>query len=812
MGDSFLNIRSGQVCLRLLLIFLLCHACMIFALAQTSTAVFTGHVTDANGDIVTGASVMLRHLVSDTEQNTTTDASGTFRFINLTPGNYRVTTSGEGFATASEIVTLEQGTPAETNLRLDLSRIAEEIVVTSSQIIGETESQQRIPGTVDVLDRRTLEASRVFTFTEALRKIPGINVRDEEGFGLRPNIGIRGLNPTRSAKVLLLEDNIPLTYAPYGDNSSYYHPPIDRFDRVEVVKGSGQILYGPTTVGGVINYVTPNPPANRTGSLTIVGGSRDYFNGQANYGDTIGSTGFTFDYLRKQGEAARENTRTGLNDFNFKTVTSIGDRQALTTRVNYYGERSQLTYTGATEAEYDANPRGNIYANDRFYGNRFGASATHAIVFNSNLVLSTDVYGSYFSRDWWRQTSNSLQRPSTTTGGNQGRLRDYLNLGIAPRFRASSRFLGARNETDFGFRFHYEDQNRVQKDGSTPIARDGVVVEDNERKAAATSAFIQNRFDVGNFSITPGLRLEHVRYSRTNRLLNVSGKSDVTQLVPGIGIAYRTIGNTTVFAGAHRGFAPPRVEDVISNTSGGAIELNAELSWNYELGFRTAPRRGLQLEATFFRMDYENQIVPSSLAGGIGTLLTNGGQTLHQGAEFSGRIDSSAVFTSPHNFYFRTAYTYLPVARFESTRFSNISTFGTTSITGNRLPYAPEHLLNATIGYSHTSGFDALIEGVRISDQFADDLNLVNPFADSRFTTSGTTQAARLRLANSGQLGLVPSSMIYNATVNYNSERLRTTFFITAKNLFDQLYIADRARGILPGTPRLVQGGIKYRF
>jgi Fe(3+) dicitrate transport protein len=445
-----------------------------------------------------------------------------------------------------------------------------------------------------------------------------------------------------------------------------------------------------------------------------------------------------FDFVRKQGEGARANVRTGLNDFNFKSVTTIGERQALTTRFNYYGERSQITYSGLTEAEFAADPRGNEFLNDRFYGNRFGASATHSLVFNSNLVLSTDVYASSFSRDWWRQSSNSLQRPNRlgadadcrstadlyTTCGNEGRLRDYFNFGIAPHLRASHRLFGARNETDLGFRFHYEDQNRLQKNGDTPTARDGALVENNERKSSAYSGFIQNRFDIGNFSITPGVRLEHIRYSRTNRLLNVSGETNVTQLVPGIGVAYRAPGNTTIFAGAHRGFAPPRVEDVINNTTGGSIELDAELSWNYEFGFRTAPHRGLQLEATFFRMDYENQIVPASIAGGIGALLTNGGETLHQGAEFSGRIESNLFFTSPHNFYFRTAYTYLPTAEFLGTRFSSISTFANTSINGNRLPYAPEHLVNATFGYAHRSGFDTLIEAVRVSDQFADDLNL----------------------------------------------------------------------------------------
>ncbi len=103
------------------------------------------------------------------------------------------------------------------------------------EIIGTPEALERIPGSGAILDKQTLETSRVFTTNEALRKLPGINVRDEEGFGLRPNIGIRGLNPTRSTKITLLEDGVPLSYAPYGDNASYYHPPIERYQRIEVM-------------------------------------------------------------------------------------------------------------------------------------------------------------------------------------------------------------------------------------------------------------------------------------------------------------------------------------------------------------------------------------------------------------------------------------------------------------------------------------------------------------------------------------------------------------------------------------------------
>ena len=134
-------------------------------------------------------------------------------------------------------------------------------------VIGKRSNLDTIPGSGMVLDQSVLEESHVFSVNEALRKVPGVFARDEEGFGLRPNLGIRGLNPTRSAKLLMLEDGIPLAYAPYGDNASYYHPPVNRFERIEVLKGSSQIMFGPQTLGGLVNYITPGVPAGLEGSL-----------------------------------------------------------------------------------------------------------------------------------------------------------------------------------------------------------------------------------------------------------------------------------------------------------------------------------------------------------------------------------------------------------------------------------------------------------------------------------------------------------------------------------------------------------------
>jgi Fe(3+) dicitrate transport protein len=774
------------------------------AQGDARAAALTGQVFDQTGAAVPQASITVRRLSSGVERSVSANAEGAFSIDELPPGDYEVSAASTGFVAAVQRVSLRGG---ETRLRFQLrvGNLTEEVVVTG-EIAGSHERLRRLPGSVAVIDRETLEDSAVMTTSEALRKVAGLHVRDEEGFGLRPNIGIRGLNPTRSTKVLLMEDGIPLTYAPYGDNASYYHPPIDRFERLEVLKGGAQIAYGPQTVGGAVNYLTPKPPVQPSGSLTLTGGNRDYFNGHGSYGATVGRTGLLVDYMRKQGDGSRENLDFKLNDVNGKVVQGVGASQTWTFRGNYYSEDSNVTYSGLRLDEYTADPRANPFGNDFFYADRYGASATHAFAMSGNAAMTSTVYWSSFRRHWWRQSSNSGQRPNdsadplcggmsnlNTTCGNEGRLREYYAWGVEPRATVHHRAFGVASETDFGVRAHFENQDRLQQNGDSPAARTGVLVESNVRQNSAYAGFVQNRFLFGGWTITPGVRLEHVQYERTNRLANagtgVTGDTELTRVIPGIGVSHTTGEQVTLFAGVHRGFAPPRTEDIISN-AGGVIDLDPELSWNYEAGVRSALRPGVSVDATVFRMDYENQIVPASLAGGVGATLTNGGATLHQGLELRAQVDSAPITRSAHDLYVRLSYTYLPVSKFTGQRFSNISGSGSVSVSGNRLPYAPEQVAVIGAGYSYAA-FDGRLEGVTTSDQFTDDLNTVESTAD-------------------GQRGLIDSHTVWNLALNYTVRQ--TTLFVTVKNLFDELYIVDRTRGILPGSPRLVQAGVRLRF
>jgi Fe(3+) dicitrate transport protein len=691
----------------------------------------------------------------------------------------------------------------------DVRGLAEAAAAPEVVVVGTRGDLLHIPGSGATIETQDLERSRVLSVNEALRQVSGVFPRDEEGLGLRPNIGVRGLSPTRSSKTLLLEDGLPLTYGPYGDNATYSHPPIRRFNRIEVLKGSGQIRFGPQTVGGVVNYITPAAPSAFEASVLAAGGTEGYGELDGSMGGEVLGTRLLAHGNYTQFDGVRANHGLQFDDLYLKAERDFGADHRLTVRIGRAREDSQVSYSGLTEAEYAADPYGNPFPNDRFETERFTASATHGWRVSDDLRLTTSVYNIWFDRDWWRQSSNSAQRPNdtacggmanlSTACGNEGRLREYNVYGVESRLGWTGALFGAPLETEVGARWHTERQNRLQFNGATPNARtpgrgaNGGIAEYNLRYTDAVSGWLTAEATFGALRVSPGVRVEKIDYERLNGLTGQRGESDITEVIPGLGVTYDLREDLVIYGGVHRGFAPPRTEDIVTN-AGGSVDLDAERSVNYELGLRGALVQGVNIDFGAFLLDFENQIVPASVAGGVGAALTSAGETRHTGLEASvhGSLRDMGVMRVD-DVFFRTALTWLADAEFEGARFSSVSGFATTSVSGNRLPYAPEWIASAAIGYARGDWFDAQAEVQYTGEMFSDDLNTVAPTAN-------------------GQRGLIPDATIVNLAANIRPFDKRTTFFATVKNVFDETYIVDRSRGILPGAPRLVQAGVAVKF
>ena len=689
------------------------------------------------------------------------------------------------------------------------------------EVIGQTDRFVRIPGSADIISRAHIHAVMPVSGNEAFRRIPGLHVVEEEGVGLRANIGIRGLDPDKSRTVLVLEDGIPVALAPYGEPELYYTPSIDRMVGVEVLKGSGSILFGPQTFGGVINYLTANPPPVPTATAHVRAGEGGMFTGRFGYGTSVGNTGFQANYLHRRGD------EVGLLSYNLHDLSSkfklvLADNSILGVKLGLYNETSNSTYVGLTQAMFDSGMFDftHLSPDDRLDIRRYSASVTHDYFFSENVRLKTTAFGYTTTRNWSREDFDNVpvdgrvyNRIVGTTGTPGGaiyfrnstgnRNRQFEVMGIEPRLSVNFDASGLRNELDAGVRYLYERAFEQRVDGTPNQPTSGLLRDDEIRTGRAFSAYIQNRiFLTEQLTVTPGLRMEYFNYERdilriNNNEVNVLQSDDMLELIPGLGINYVLGSGASVYAGAHRGFGPPRTKDAIT-AAGIAEDLEAERSWNLEVGLRGPVNAFLAGEVTVFYLDFSNQVIPvSESSGGVGTGLSgliNGGSTRHAGIETAFVLDISRLAGLSNTLTLQNSTTYTR-ATFSSDRFVAAGGGLTQNVNGNILPYAPEWIVNTRLDAEIISGLRLGLDGTYIGRQFGDPLN----------TIEGSLN---------GRTGEIPAYFVLNGGLMYDLpwvEQLQ--FSLSVKNLLDERYIVSRRpQGIRVGLPRFVSAGIDFTF
>jgi Fe(3+) dicitrate transport protein len=721
------------------------------------------------------------------------------------------------------------------------STSGEAVDVPEVEVIGRSEKDvESVPGSAEVIDEEELESQSPLNANEAMRSVPGVHVQPEEGMGLRQNIGIRGLNPTRSRKVHVMEDGVPIALGPYGEPEMYYTPPVERMSRIEIVKGSGAILYGPQTIGGVINYITPQPPEDFTMKGEARGGSYGYYQGQLSVGGTQGDVGYWLNGMHQRFGGHRDlNLR--MTDLTSKFRLDLGETQTLSLKFNVYDEWSRSTYLGLTKAQYENDPSANYAKHDRFKIRRYGAQATHVWTPSADLVLETRLYGHNIQRNWRRQDFDRRPRcdedpdcdgyqrvidgqgrevsgdrsrwPNDRSGvffrdSTGNRNREFTVGGIEPRATVFWSLGEVENELQTGIRFHVEHTDERRINGEHKTSPSGTIRDDDERLGRAVAAYALNRFKLFDerLEISPGLRYESLWTERTTYRTREDGeptdleppaenRKHVDALIPGGGVAYHLTDALTLFGGVHRGFSPPRTKDAITK-DGERLALEPEFSWNYEVGARLRKGDWLQAELAGFVLDFKNQIIAPAESGGavstdpeardsLGLAAVQGGETIHRGVEAGGTFDPGKMGDLGFEMPMSVTYTFVD-ARFQDG--------WKASIQGNELPYSPNHRLAGRIGYKHPNGFELQVDGDWLSGQYTDKVE--------------TVPANR-----AGVIGWIDSRFILDAKISYTYKPWGATAFVSGKNLLNDQYIASRApRGIKPGMFRHVFGGVRFEI
>lgn len=712
-------------------------------------------------------------------------------------------------------------------------------------------SLEAVPGSSTVISARDLDAQRPYSVREAMQAVPGVHVVGEDAFGLNLNIGIRGLDPRRTSRTLLLEDGMPIHLAPYSDPSAHYHTPLERVARIEVIKGSGQIVHGPQTVGGVINFVTRPVPRSFAGEAELAAGTRSFGRIGAGLGSGGDWGGWRIDALQRQGDGSRDGSHHRVRDVSAKAEFDLTRSQSLRLKLGYFEEDSKFGEGGLDQARFDADPYQNTFRNDRFELERTAFQALHQIDFGGGAQLATQLYYQQTDRASYRQL-DAVVEPEVEDGvaekeleelrfdgvgsdgtgtvagcpegidytvpggweqfaalcGNQMRPRSYEFYGVEPRLQWTFDGLGMRNELVAGVRMHQERINRKRYNGAFATAREdspGTGLRDEfDIETDAVAAYVQNTFHAGQWSVTPGLRYESYRQRNTisqddfapvDPVVRTSQRN--TELLPGLGVTWFGLPGTTFFAGVHRGIAPPRPDANLPPGDAELQKVDPELSTNIEIGVRSSPRRGLQLEAALFQIDFKNQILPG-YAVGLAQTFANAGRTLNRGIELGGRADFGTLTGISHNVYLAGSLTHLATARFDSDLLSPDfgdadETTNFVNVRGNRLPYAPRNLLAAQLGFEHAAGWSAQLGLTHVGAQYSDAINSVAPAAD-------------------GQSGRIPAYTLVNLSANLPLKAQGLTLYASVTNLADKKYLVSRVNGAFAGAPRQMFVGAKLRF
>jgi len=658
-----------------------------------------------------------------------------------------------------------------------------------------------------------------------LRQVPGVVIQEEDGYGLRPNIGMRGSGSERSAKITLMEDGVLIAPAPYTAPSAYYFPVTGRMESIEVRKGSSQIKFGPRTNGGVLNLVSTHVPTSFGFNADLAFGEDNTDKGHINVGDSYENVGWLFEtyQLRTNGFKKLDGgDRTGfyvqdyLGKIRFNTSPQSRIFQSLELKLGAGKEDSDETYLGLTDEDFEQNPLRRYAASqpDNIKWDHQQFQAQHFLAVPGGFDVTTTVYRNNFARNWYKLQSilgtglssifddtTAHARELAIAKGTDSALddlkvrannREYYAQGI----QSVAGLDAGAHELELGFRYHTDQEDRFQHedgfqmvDGRMNRTSLGAPGSQTNRvsDASAWALFVQDAIRLSRLTLLPGIRYESIDLTRTDYSKTDPDRTEptrvrenhVTAVIPGMGVTVELSDAMNVFGGVHKGFSPPG--------PGSTDFTQAEESVNYELGFR-ARRSSLGTELVFFYNDYSNLLGIDTLSsGGTGEGdLFNGGASRATGLEASLSYDIAESVGGRFRLPLLVSYS-LTDAEFLTSFESDYEPWGNVQ-KGDELPYLPRHQFYASFAMEN--------------DRWSAGLS--------------TSYNSRMRTV-AGQ-GPIPQGRATDSFFVMNAfgeidlgENVRA--FANVQNLTNAAYIAARRpAGARPGLPRTLMMGIKLNL
>lgn len=712
-------------------------------------------------------------------------------------------------------------------------------------VFGHQMDLSRVTGSAHLVNEKQLQRFEHDDVERVLSQVPGVYVRGEDGFGLRPNIGLRGAASDRSAKITLMEDGVLFGPAPYSAPAAYYFPLTTRMQAVEVFKGPSSILYGPNTIGGAINLVTADFPRGFAGTIDLAAGQFRYGKAHLRVGYGDPQFGALLEGVRLQSTGFKEldgggDTGFGKNESMLKLryVLDPDARvyQRFDLKFGYADETSNETYLGLSVEDFRRTPFRRYAASqlDGFESERTQAQLSYHLEVD-DLDLSVTLYRHDFDRVWDRvggfsgsavtRSFNTVLRdssagfellrrtltgelnstdPSSPLAGNlisqPSNGRNFVSQGAEARgtFRFDTGALS--HEVTFGTRVHYDRIRRRQTESDfsmtngvlVPLEGERVITH-NDGRTWATAAYLANKVALFDLVLTPGVRAEFIRTEFIDQTpQNPAISSELTDanvvnqeysvVIPGIGAYYEVFENFGVLGGMHRGFSP-----VAPGQAPEGAEIEPEDSINYEAGLRYSTRT-LSGELIGFFSDYSNLLGNCTASAGCNVAdidrQFNAGQVWVYGLE--ARLSGTQPIGGGVDAVFEGSAT-LTNTEFQNDFLSFSPQFGDVQA-GDFVPYVPRLQGGLTLGLSHRR---------------------IDVFASVTYIGEMLDQAAPW---NDDAVLRTDEAFILDLSTAYRPSDFDTVY-VKLNNALDERYIASyRPFGARPGRPLQFQAGYRRTF
>ncbi len=617
--------------------------------------------------------------------------------------------------------------------------------IESVSIIGSKEDLKNLAGSGAIISNEDLEIAMDTDIQKILTAVPGVYMRTEEGYGLRPNISIRGTAIERSGKVTIMEDGVLVAPSPYTSSSAYYFPTTGRIHSVEFLKGPAAVSQGPQTIGGAINLISTPIPEVNSGKFIQELGENGMARTHAFYGINSANFGALVEVHEHSSDGfdsiANVGGDTGFDksDLMIKAQYNTGNH-SLRFKMVDLEENSDQSYVGLSQASFNKNPRMRYGATayDEMMNDGEQTSLTYVGDFDNFDVVFTSWQNDYH-RDWFkvsdfnndsehgeRDDINELISDANNGSANAQAILDG-QLAVEIEYKHNNRYytnegyqftvsteIGIHSLT-VGYRDMEDSESRVQAHEYADQAADGSLSalygyvglnnsNNRLRESSATSYYLEDTMDFGKLAVTVGYRSEdyeqrHRRWSdaagpnltmvRTGEADNRDTMAYNDHTTSSIGATYKLNDTTSLVAGFHEGMTPMFGSD-------------PEEADNMELGVRYSEST-TNIEAFYFASDYSRLAAECTQVSGAAcdadeSAIFSGGEAEVSGLEFSG----SWMLQGENGVMYPISVNYTST----DATFSNSSDsdyFGTVAA-GDDLPYIPDSQSSIVLGFINDNG------------------------------------------------------------------------------------------------------------